>query len=137
MLHDNEVNSRAFELAAYRLQVAQEDLDVANDNFSNGYYRAANNRAYYSIYHSITAVLALEGKAFKRHKDTIAYFNKEYIRTEIFSRDLGHQISVAEEIRHSSDYDEFFIASKEESKQQILCAETLIAEVREYIEARK
>ena len=44
--------------------------------FASEQYRAANNRAYYSIFHSICAVLAKEGIAFKRHKDTIGYFNK-------------------------------------------------------------
>lgn len=137
MLHDEIVRDRAFELARYRLQVAEEDLEVAKDNFGKDYFRAANNRAYYSIYHSITAVLALEGTAFKRHKDTLAYFNKEYVKPEIFPRELGHQISVAEEVRHSSDYDEFYIASKEESERQIICADNLLQAVRQYIAEKK
>lgn len=47
-----------------------EPLDTANLTFSSGQYRAANNRAYYSIFHSICAVLAKEGVSFKHHKDT-------------------------------------------------------------------
>ena len=58
--------------------------------------RAANNRAYYAIYHAITAVLALEEIAFKKHKDTLAYFNKTYVKEEIFPRSLGHRIAIAE-----------------------------------------
>ena len=54
--------------------------------FASEQYRAANNRAYYSIFHSICAVLAKEGIAFKRHKDTIGYFNKNYIHTGVFSK---------------------------------------------------
>ena len=65
------------DLALHRLTVAKEDLATAKDDFIGKHFRAANNRAYYSIYHSITAVLALEQVAFKRHKDTIAYFNKD------------------------------------------------------------
>ena len=83
------------DLALHRLTVAKED-------FIGKHFRAANNRAYYSIYHSITAVLALEQVAFKRHKDTIAYFNKEYVKTEKFSRQLGRRIGRAQEIRHAS-----------------------------------
>ena len=77
MQHD-EVK-RCLELAEYRLDIAREDLQVAIENMSANHLRAANNRAYYSIYHAITAVLALEQTAFKRHKDTLAYFNKKYI----------------------------------------------------------
>ena len=122
-----------FELAKYRLGVAKEDLETALDNMEANHLRAANNRAYYAIYHAVTAVLALKQIAFKRHKDTIGYFNKEYIRTEIFPKEMGHRISTAEEIRHDSDYDEFYIASKEETEKQIDCAAELIRLVEEYI----
>lgn len=121
------------DLALHRLAVAKEDMETAKDDFSGNHYRAANNRAYYSIYHFITAVRALEQVAFKRHKDTIAYFNKEYIKTERFSRQLGRQISRAQEIRHASDYDEFYIASKEEAQEQIDTAELLMAAVRQFL----
>ena len=67
------------DVVRYRLNVAREDLDAANLTFEAGQYRAANNRACYSIFHTICAVLAKEGIAFKRHKDTLSYFNKNYV----------------------------------------------------------
>ena len=72
--------------------------------------------------------------AFKRHKDTLSYFNKNYIYTEIFSRELGRKIVKAEEIRHASDYDTFYIASKEVTVQQIQTAEQMVKLVEEYFE---
>ena len=72
------------------------------------------------------AVHALKGKSYKRHKDAIANFNKEYIKTEIFPRTIGKKISQAEEIRHASDYDDFYIATRSESEEQIAVAEELI-----------
>lgn len=131
MQHD-EVK-RCLELAEYRLDIAREDLQVSIENMSANHLRAANNRAYYSIYHAITAVLALEQTAFKRHKDTLAYFNKKYIKDDIFPRTLGRQISRAEEVRHASDYDEFYIVAKEETQKQIECAQTLLQLVEMYI----
>lgn len=122
------------DVARYRLQTAKEDLDTANLTFSSEQYRAANNRAYYSIFHSICAVLAKEGIAFKRHKDTIRYFNKNYIHTGIFPKELGSKIVAAEEIRHASDYDAFYIASKEITAQQIQTAEQLLALSAEHLE---
>ena len=121
------------ELAKYRLQVAKEDLDTAIDNEKAGHLRAANNRAYYAIYHAITAVLSLESVAFKKHKDTLAYFNKTYVKEEIFPRALGHKIAVVEEVRHNSDYDDFYIVSKEETELQIQTAKELINEVGMYL----
>ncbi len=80
------------DIAGYRLQTAKEDLDTAKLTSSSRQYRAANNRAYYSIFHSICAVLAKEGIAFKRHKDTISYFNKNYIHTGIFPKESSERL---------------------------------------------
>ena len=122
------------DVAKYRLQVAKEDLQSARVLLEAQSYRGANNRAYYAIFHAVSAVLALEGIAFKKHKDTLAYFNKNYIATEIFARDLGRKIVKAEEIRHASDYDTFYIASKEETVQQIETADKLIQLVSDFYE---
>ncbi len=77
---------------------------------------------------------ALENVAYKRHKDTLANFNKNYIKTEIFSKDLGRKISKAQTVRHNSDYDDFYLITKEETVQQIETAEQLLDAVEIYIE---
>ncbi len=46
-----------------------------NHKISKDLYKAANNRAYYSIFHSIRAILALEPIDFKRHKDVKLHKN--------------------------------------------------------------
>lgn len=134
MLHDNIGTIK--DLALHRLNVAKEDLDAAECSFKNGYLRAANNRAYYSIYCAVTVVLALEQKAFKSHKMTIAYFNKSYVKTEIFSRNIGKNISQAEEACHASDYDEFYLVSKTETEQQIEVAKEFLLQANEFIESK-
>lgn len=120
------------DVAKHRLRVAKEDLQAAYLLLEANSYRGANNRAYYAIFHAVSAVLAMEGVAFKKHKDTLAYFNKNYVATEIFPRNLGRKIVKAEEIRHESDYDTFYIASKEITVEQIQTAEQLIELVEAY-----
>lgn len=137
MSRENNEQGTLLELARYRLQVAKEDLETALDNEKAGHLRAANNRAYYAIYHAITAVLALDEIAYKRHKDTIAYFNKTYVKEEIFPRSLGHRIAIAEEVRHNSDYDEFYIVSREETQKQIQTATELINEVDKFLDEKQ
>ncbi len=114
------------DLAKYKLERAKEELDTAELLFNNSKLKAANNRAYYSIYYALTAVLCLEPIAFKKHKDTIGYFNKNYVHTGIFPKETGRGISKAAKVRHASDYDEFYIASKEETERQIQTARDLI-----------
>ena len=114
------------DLVLYRIERAKCDLKSAEVLMGISDYRGANNRAYYAIYHVISAVHALSGKAYKHHKDALANFNKDYIKTEIFPRPLGRRIAEAEEIRHASDYDDFYIATKDEAEEQIATANELI-----------
>ena len=120
-------------LSLHRLEQAKEDLAVAKLNYDNNYYKSANNRAYYAIFHSMRAVLAIEGIDFKKHKDVQAYFNKNYVNKEIFPRTLGRKIAIASSIREDSDYDDEFVVNENKTLEQIQTAEELIRLVEEYI----
>ena len=134
-LHKRDVGTKK-DLMLYRLDNAKSDLKSAKILFAAEEYKAANNRAYYAIFHSLNAVHALSGAAYKRHKDAIGNFNKEYVKSGIFPREIGRKIGEAEEIRHASDYDDFYIASKEESERQIEVAEEFIELVEQYCVAQ-
>lgn len=120
------------DLVLYRLQTARDDLKSARILLAAEEYKGANNRAYYAIFHAVNAIHALSGKAYKRHKDAIGSFNKDYVKTEIFPREMGRKIGEAEEIRHASDYDDFYIANREESERQVIVADEFIQMVEEY-----
>ena len=128
----NEETGTKKDLVRYRIQSAKSDLKSAKILLDAEEYKAANNRAYYAIFHAINAVHALNEKAYKRHKDAVANFNKDYVKTEIFPREIGRKIGEAEEIRHASDYDDFYIASKEESERQVAVAAEFIEMVEKY-----
>lgn len=100
-----EKDTGSFEdIARNKLAQAIDDLESADILLGADKYRAANNRAYYAVFHAIDAVLSMEPVAFKKHKDVIAYFNKNYVNKDVFSRDMGRKISKLEIIRHKSDY---------------------------------
>jgi uncharacterized protein (UPF0332 family) len=124
-MEQHDIGTRK-DLVLYRLESAKEDLKAAKALYDVASYKAANNRAYYAIFHAINAVHALNGKGYKRHKDAIANFNKEYVKTEIFPKAMGKKIAGVEEIRHASDYDDFYIATEKETMQQIAIAEEFI-----------
>lgn len=124
------------DLVRYRIETAKNDLNSANLLMNANEFRGANNRAYYAIYHAISAVHALEGKAYKRHKDALSNFNKDYVRTELFPKIYGRKIAEAEEIRHASDYDDFYIATKSEAIEQLETAKELIELIESYCEEK-
>lgn len=127
-------NETIGDFAKYRLSKAKETLNTAEFIYNAiKDYTSANNRAYYAIFYAIRAVLALEEVDFKRHKDVIAYFNKNYINTEIFPKKIGKKIAQAQRIREDSDYDDGYTPSPEKTYQQIETAKELINLVESYI----
>lgn len=124
------------ELVMHRIEQSKRDLADAKLLYKNNSYLSANNRAYYSIFHAIRAVLALEPIDFKKHKDVLAYFNKKYVNTEIFPKTIGKRIAQANRIREDSDYDDEYIANQEATEAQIKTAEELIELVNKYIESK-
>lgn len=124
------------DLALHRIETAKSDINSAKILLDAGEYRSSNNRAYYGIYHVISAIHALDGKAYKKHKDALANFNREYVKTEVFPRNIGRRVSEAAEIRHASDYDDFYIATKIEAEEQIATAEELLNLVQKYCNER-
>ena len=113
-------------LSKYRLEQSKENLEEAEALFNINKFKGASNRAYYAIFHAIKAILALEQIDFKKHSSVIAYFNKTYINTGIFQKDLGKRISQARFYREKSDYIAFYIITKEDSEEQIKTAKEMI-----------
>lgn len=127
----------SIDLVMHRLEQAKEELSAGKLLYKEKFYKSANNRAYYSIFHSIRAVLGLEPIDFKKHKDVIAHFNQYYINKEIFPKSIGRRIIQANRIREDSDYDDEFVVNPEATEAQLKTAEELIELVDKYIEEHK
>lgn len=131
------MDSRQKDLSKYRIQEAKDSLKVAKNCFTENFFKDSINRSYYSSFYAIKAVLALGTVDFKRHKDVIAYFNQNYVATEIFPRELGRRLGMLKQLREKSDYDDFYVASKEQAKSQVETAELILNSVLAYLEMEK
>lgn len=120
--------------AKYRLDRSKEDLEAAKLLFENGNYRIANNRAYYSIFHALRAVLVFDDFDSSKHSGVIAEFRRRYIKEGVFPIEMSKMIGSAFTIRNASDYDDMFIASKDETAEQIANAGQVYKIINEYIE---
>lgn len=127
-MHNNEIVA----LSKYRLEQAKENLEEAEALFNINKYKWASNRSYYSIFHAMKSILALQQVDFKKHSSVIAYFNKEYFAKNIFPRELGKGVSEARFFREKSDYVDFYIVTKEECINQIETAKQMIKCVQDY-----
>jgi uncharacterized protein (UPF0332 family) len=128
------VQDKDRDLSRYRISLAEETLANAKMGLENQFYRDSINRSYYAAFYAIKAVLATESIDFKRHKDAVGYFNKTYVATEKFPRELGKRLGRLKMIREESDYSDFFIASKEDAMKQYETAKMIIDAVKSFLE---
>lgn len=125
--------NKDIELAKYRYSLAEETYRSAKMCFDNGFYRDCINRAYYAVFYGVRGVLALEGTDFKRHKDVVAYFNKEFVATGRFPGEMGRRLARLKMKREESDYNDFFVASIDEARAQLQTVEYILLLIKAYL----
>ncbi len=123
-------------LSKVRLEHAEECLSAAKNLAETGNYKSAANRSYYAVFHAMRAVLALDEIDMKRHSGVMAEFRRLYIKTGVFDADLSKVISTLFDMRTDSDYDDFFLISKEEVEMQIANAERFLLKIQAYLGQR-
>ena len=83
------------------------------------------------------AVLAFDLIDMKSHKGIISEFRRLYIKTKIFSEKLSNIITELVIIRTNSDYEDFYIISKEEAEEQMKKAKLFIKEIEKFLKSKK
>ena len=127
------MESRLNELSEYRLEKAKKDLERAKQVFDFQDYTLTTNRSYYAIFHAMRAVNALDGFDSKKHSGVIAHFNYEHVKNGDFPKEITKMIKAAMEIRHNSDYEDFYIVSKDTAEKQLENAEYIVSLVDAYL----
>ncbi len=131
MLSEEKIN-----LSKIRLDNAKERLAFADGILAIGDYKTVANRSYYAVFSAMRAVLALDGIDSKKHSGIIAEFRKNYLKTEILPKTLSPMIDALVEIRQGSDYDDFYIVSKEEVCEQLENAKVFVSEVEKFLKTK-
>ena len=121
------------ELAFYRLERAYEMLVASEDNLRYNQFRTSLNRSYYAVFHAMRSANILKGYDSTKHSGVIAFFNKTYVKENLMERGLSKIIKDSSYLREKSDYDDFFIASKEEAERQLLSAKYFVSVVDQFI----
>ena len=123
------------ELAGYRLARAKEMLAASESNLEIGQYKTSLNRSYYAVFHAMRSANALKKFDSSKHSGVIAFFTKEYLKAEILERNLAAVIKESSLCREKSDYDDFYVAGREEAEEQLKNAKYLVQKIEEYVNA--
>lgn len=122
------------ELARYRIKQAEESLDEAQFLHSGGKSpRSVMNRVYYSMFYSVLALLIYEPYSSSKHSGVLSYFNKNFIRNEVFDKEMGRTLNKAFDLRQREDYREYSHLTALEATHFIEKAESFVSKVNDYL----
>jgi uncharacterized protein (UPF0332 family) len=124
------------QLSKYRLEQALQCIKSAQLLADADDYKGAANRSYYGIFHCMRAVLATDQVDFAKHSGVSSYFRREYIKTGIIEAEYSDIIREAFDYRGDSDYDDFYVISKEEVTEQIENAWRFYDRINKFLEEK-
>lgn len=122
------------EVLQIMMSKAYEKLAVAKENQRSGFGGDASSRAYYAVFHAISAVLAERGLSFSSHVQTLGAFNRELVKTGVFPTDTFRKLQRLFEDRQLADYDWSRKLDEKTVVQDIFDAEWLVNTCRQYLE---
>lgn len=122
------------ELVRYRMDRANEMLVAAEENLKVNQYRTSLNRSYYAVFHAMRAVNILDGFDSSKHSGVIAYFSKAFLKEGKLDKDLSKIIKDTSYLREKSDYDDFYLASCQETETQLGNARKFVAVIEKYLD---
>lgn len=125
------------DLSQYRIKRSKEELDNARAMLEDGRYKLALNRSYYAIFYAMRAVNVLDEFDSSKHSGVIAHFNQYHVKIGDFPKETSKIIRNASEMREHADYEDFFIASKQEAEEQVASADIFFGYIYEYLKEKE
>lgn len=96
-------NRRA--LIEYRLTQAKDSIREADVLHQSGMsLRSVMNRLYYSMFYAVLALLQEKEMGTSKHSGAISLFDREYVKTGYFSREMSKALHRAFALRQKGDY---------------------------------
>lgn len=127
------MNDQHMVLIQYRIEQSDESLQSAELLYRNAKYRSSVNRAYYAMFYAVLSLLVTENNSISKHSGVISIFDKEYVKKEIFSRDMSKWLHEAFDLRQRADYTEMFTVSAGRADDVINNARAFVSEIKKFM----
>lgn len=112
---------------------ALEKLKTAKTNLKSDHYDDTVSRAYYAVFHAISAVLLSKGLHYSSHGQTIGAFNREFIKTKKLSASFSKTLKKLFKERQIGDYDFQTYIDEDTAKEDLKEAEKIVAACEKYL----
>jgi uncharacterized protein (UPF0332 family) len=117
-----------FEAIRLRMEQAYEPLKEAQALRDHDLWRGVINRSYYAMFYAVLALAASKDVAISKHTHAVAFFDKEFVHTGIFSKELSRSLHYGFDQRQTSDYGEIWEIEHGD-------AETALSEAKSFVKA--
>ena len=130
------MESSVVDLSMYRLQRSKENLKDAWILLDAQSYKSSVNRSYYSIFHCLRAVTALDGFDSSKHSGIIAFFNMHYVKNGVFGKEMSKILDKAYRWREKADYKDYEEVTKAIAEEQLVNAEKFLAIIEPFLQEK-
>jgi len=119
-------------LVQYRLKQAEETLR-ASTLLMEHRLDGVMNRSYYAMFYAVLALLALRQLETSKHAGAISLFDREFVHTGVFPRDLSRWLHQAFRQRLAADDAPLNTVTDAEVQQVLDEASQFVAQVKAYL----
>ncbi len=114
---------------------AEEALDSSENDLQHDWHISSVNRAYYSIFYGLCALLLTKGiESGLTHAGTITQFNLHFIKTAEIPSEYSKMISQVYQMRLHGDYDISYNLEDEDVEKTFSLAKDFFEMVKEKLE---
>jgi uncharacterized protein (UPF0332 family) len=89
------------------------------------------------MFKAVRALLALKRVDSKTHQAAFLLFQKHYVKTGLFPRELAELAKRAKGIREVTDYDDYITVTAEDARREVSAAAKFVAAVEKYFKQAK
>lgn len=100
-------------------------------------YDSVVSRTYYAMFLISEALLLTKNLAPKSHSGLISLFGEHFVKTNIFSKEMGRQLNRAYDKRLIGDYGTSIIINKNEAQGLLDIGQNFVENIAEYLEKNK
>ena len=121
-------------LIKYRLEEAENSIKEAEVLLKECMsLRSVMNRLYYAMFYAVLALLQEKELGTSKHYGAISLFDREFIKSGIFDKELSKTLHRAFELRQKGDYLEQAEVTKNDVDEMLPKIKNFVDKVKEYL----
>jgi len=106
------------DLIIVQIKKGKEKIDAAKVLLKEGFIDDAISRAYYCMFHAVSAVLLAEGITVDSHNALKTMFGLHFIKTGKIDKKYGRWLNRLKDERENGDYDIFTSFNHEDAQRE-------------------